>query len=218
MELLQARGDGARDTVEALIRSGRADMFAHARGHLEKQLAEGVHLARVRAHIAADRSPSNGAAHDAFLQIALDDYIQFVIACALGARRAVHGKRGFANVERGVLKREALSRAEGLETLLNFGPSWLAAPLAQLLDRESCDTTRSTGLSKADLEALENHRDKWVHEGARAAAAGPGQHMKELIALKLVPLFSDLTLEQLSSIDRLMVTRQYMKGETLFVQ
>ena len=36
--------------------------------------------------------------------------------------------------------------------------------------------------------------------------------------MKLVPLFSDLTLEQLSSIDRLMVTRHYVKGETLFTQ
>ncbi len=216
--LLTARGDAAPATVEALIRSGRPDMFAHAREHLEKQLADGVHLARVRAHIAADRSSSNGAVPSAFLRIALDDYIQFVVACGLGAMRALHGKRGFTTIEQGVLSREPLARAEGLETLLNFGPGWLAAPLAQLLDRESFDTTGSRGLSKTDLEALENHQDTWVQEGARATSAGLGQHMKELIALKLVPLFSDLTLEQLSSIDRLMVTRHYMKGETLFTQ
>ena len=40
--------------------------------------------------------------------------------------------------------------------------------------------------------------------------------MKELIALKQVPIFSTLTLEQLASIDRLMVTRHYMKGESVF--
>jgi len=40
--------------------------------------------------------------------------------------------------------------------------------------------------------------------------------MKELIALKQVPLFSALTLEQLASLDRLMVTRHYAKGETVF--
>ena len=192
--LLQARGDAAPATVEALIRSGRPEMFAHARAHLEKQLADGVRLARVRAHIAADRSSSNGATHSAFLQIALDDYIQFVVACALGAMRALHGKRGFGTVEQGVLSGE---------------------PLARMIEPEMafCDLK-----GNMDLEALENHRDKWVQEGARAASAGPGQHMKELIALKLVPLFSDLTLEQLSSIDRLMVTRHYVKGETLFTQ
>jgi len=40
--------------------------------------------------------------------------------------------------------------------------------------------------------------------------------MQELIALKRVPLFSTLTLDQLSSIDRLMVTRHYVKGESVF--
>jgi CRP/FNR family cyclic AMP-dependent transcriptional regulator len=40
--------------------------------------------------------------------------------------------------------------------------------------------------------------------------------MKELIALKRVPLFSTLTLEQLASVDRLMVTRHYLKGEPIF--
>jgi hypothetical protein len=111
-----------------------------------------------------------------------------------------------------------MARVEGLETLLNFGPGWLAAPLAHLLDRESFDGSSSHGLSGSELGTLENHPDKWVREGARAALTGPGQGMRELIALKLVPLFSDLTLEQLSSIDRLMVTRHYAKGESLFRQ
>ena len=216
VRLLAARDDAAQATVEALIRSGRPELFAHAKGHLERQLADGVHLARVRARLTAERSSSNGAAHHTFLRIALDDYIEFVVGGGLAAMRALHGKRGFATVEQGVFSGEPLARAEGLETLLNFGPGWLAAPLAQLLDRESFEAMTSHGLTKADLEALANHHDKWVQEGARAASAGPGQHMKELIALKLVPLFSDLTLEQLSSIDRLMITRHYMKGETLF--
>src|SRR6202030_1335117 len=120
-----------------------------------------------------------------FLQIALDDYVQFVTEGGLAAMRALHGKRGFATVERGVRSAEALARVEGLETLLNFGPGWLAAPLARLLDRESFDETSSHGLSSSELGTLENHPDKWVREGARAALTGPGQGMRELIALKL---------------------------------
>src|SRR6185437_15854926 len=58
--------------------------------------------------------------------------------------------------------------------------------------------------------------DKWVRETAEAASHGLDEEMKELIALKEVPLFGTLTLEQLASVDRLMVTRHYTKGETLF--
>src|SRR3989442_1341715 len=73
-------------------------------------------------------------------------------------------------------------------------------------------------LSNAELEALENHPDKWIQEAGGAATNGIGEGMKELIALKRVPLFSTLTLEQLSSIDRLMVTRHYARGESIFLK
>jgi hypothetical protein len=215
--LLSARGDAAPATVEALIRSGRPELFAHARTHLEGRLADGVRLARMRARLAPDGGAHrNGTASLAFLQIALDDYVRFVTATGIAAMRALHGKRGFATVERGVFSSEPRARVEGLETLLNFGPGWLAAPLALLLDRDAFDSGNGHGLAPSEVDELANHPDRWVQEGARAVAAGPAPHMKELIALKLVPLFSDLTLEQLSSIDRLMVTRHYMKGETLF--
>ena len=111
---------------------------------------------------------------------------------------------------------EAQARVEALETLINFGPGWLAGPLAQLLDPESLDSGSARPLTNAELEALANHHDKWVKETAGAASGGPADHMKELIALKRVPLFSNLTLEQLAAIDRLMVTRHYVKGESIF--
>jgi len=217
LPLLQGRGDAAPATIEALVRSGRPELFEHARGHLMHQMTEGVHMARLGARLsAAHRRGENGSAEHTFLHVALDDYVDFVAESGLAAMRALHGKRGFATVERGVRSIEPGAKAEGLETLLNFGPGWLAAPLAQLLDRESFDPTTTRGLSKAELEALEKHPDRWVQEGARAVLVGPGPGMKELIALKQVPLFSDLTLEQLASIDRLMVTRHYLKGELVF--
>src|SRR2546430_15864365 len=105
---------------------------------------------------------------------------------------------------------------EALETWLNFGPGWLAGPLARLLEPESFDPVLARPLSHAELESLTQHSDKWVRETAEAAAHGLSEHMKELSALKRVPLFSTLTLEQLASIDRLMVTRHYAKGESVF--
>jgi CRP-like cAMP-binding protein len=158
----------------------------------------------------------DAAAGYTLLLIGLDDYVRKGIESGLSAMRALHGKRGFATVERGLMTDEGHARVEALETLINFGPGWLAGPLAQLLDPESLDSGSARPLTHAELEALANHHDKWVKETAQAASLGPGESMKELIALKRVGLFSTLTLDQLASIDRLMVTRHYVKGESIF--
>src|SRR5712692_4677559 len=179
-------------------------------------MGEGLRMARLSARVAGGGDHGFDEDRYLFLRTTVDDYAHHAAESGLAAMRALHGKRGFATVERGIRSIEPGAKAEGLETLLNFGPGWLASPLAQLLDRESFDPTTTRGPSKAELEALEKHPDRWVQEGARAVLVGPGPGMKELIALKQVPLFSDLTLEQLASIDRLMVTRHYLKGELVF--
>jgi hypothetical protein len=130
--------------------------------------------------------------------------------------RALHVKRGFATVEHGLTSEHAETRGEALETLINFGPSWLAVPLARLLEPEAFDPVLARPLMHADLEELAKHPDRWVRETAKAAIHGLDDDMKELMALKEVPMFSALTLEQLASVDRLMVTRHYAKGETVF--
>jgi hypothetical protein len=221
LPLLESREETAAAAVEALIRSGRPDLFKRVRLHLEHLLGEGLRSARLSTRAAASsrvHTNRDGAASFAFLRIALDDYSGHAADSGLGAMRALHGKRGFATVERGVLSSEPQARVEGLETLLNFGPGWLAGPLAQLLDPDAFDPGSARALSDAELEALANHADRWVQEAAVAASSGLGDGMKELIALKRVPLFSTLTLEQLSSIDRLMVTRHYAKGESIFIK
>jgi hypothetical protein len=216
LPLLAAQDQTAAAVVEALMRSGRPELFQRAREHLESHLADALHLARLSARVAsaAERQP-DGEAYEV-LRLGLDDYVRKGIDSGLAAMRALHGKRGFATVERGLVSDDAQARGEALETLINFGPGWLAGPLAQLLDPESLDSGSARPLTHAELEGLANHHDKWVKETAEAASDGPGESMKELIALKRVPLFSTLTLEQLASIDRLMVTRHYVKGESIF--
>ncbi len=217
LPLLSSRDEAAAAIIEALIRSGRPDLFQKARGHLESHLADAVHLARLSARVgAAARAGGADPAGYALLGIGLDDYVRKGVDSGLSAMRALHGKRGFATIERGLQSEEPQARVEALETLINFGPGWLAGPLAQLLDPESLDSGSARPLTHAELESLAKHHDKWVKETADAASRGPGEHMKELIALKRVPLFSTLTLEQLASIDRLMVTRHYVKGESIF--
>jgi hypothetical protein len=216
LPLLAAQDQASAAVVEALMRSGRPELFQRAREHLESHLADALHLARLSARVAsAAGRQADGDAYEV-LRLGLDDYVRKGIDSGLSAMRALHGKRGFATVERGLVSEEGQARGEALETLINFGPGWLAGPLAQLLDPESLDSGSARPLTHAELEALANHHDKWVKETAEAASGGPGESMKELIALKRVPLFSTLTLEQLASIDRLMVTRHYVKGESIF--
>jgi hypothetical protein len=204
--------------VEALVRSGRPDMFKRVRGHLEQLLGEGLRMARLSARVAG--GADHGADDDRylFLRITVDDYAHHATESGLAAMRALHGKRGFATVERGLRSAGPVARVEGLETLLNFGPAWLAGPLAQLLDPEAFDSGPARPLSHGEIEDLANHDDKWVKEAAAAVATGLDERMKELIALKRVPLFSTLTLEQLASIDQLMVTRHYVKDEPIFTR
>jgi hypothetical protein len=218
LPLLMQRDETSTATVEALVRSGRPELFQRARAHLEEHLESGLELARLSARVAAAtrRVDGDAAAGYALLRIGLDDCVRNAADAGLAAMRALHGKRGFATVERGLRSDQSHTRVEALETLINFGPGWLARPLAQLLEPESFDPVVARPLSRGELEALASHPDRWVRETADAALNGPGEDMKELIALKRVPLFSTLTLEQLASIDRLMVTRHYVKGESIF--
>jgi len=211
LPLLLQDDETATAAVEALVRSGRPELFRHAREHLEKQLTGADHLARLSARISLERG-----AEYALLRIGVDDYVRRAVEAGLAAMHVLHGKRGFATVERGLSSPHSQTREEALETLLNFGPSWLAGPLARLLDPDSFDPVVARPLTHADLETLAKHPDRWVREMAQAATTGIDDHMKELIALKQVPLFSALTLEQLASVDRLMVTRHFTKGETVF--
>jgi hypothetical protein len=218
LPLLVLRDETSAAAVEALVRSGHPHLYQHARKHVVGQLTAGMEMAQLSARVGVAMRHVDGdvAAGYALLRIGLDDYIRSAAESGLAAMRALHGKRGFATVERGLASVHPQTRVEALETLLNFGPGWLAGPLARLLEPESFDAVVARPLTQAELEALANHPDKWVRETAEAASHGLNEQMKELIALKRVALFGTLTLEQLATIDRLMVTRHYVKGESIF--
>jgi len=218
LPLLQARDETSVAVVDALVRSGNPDLYRKVREHLGAHMAQAGEMARLSARVTATIRHKDGdaAAGYALLRVGLDDYVHNAVESGLAAMRALHGKRGFAAVERGLASLHEQARVEALETLLNFGPSWLASPLARLLEPEAFDPLVVRPLTQADFDSLAMHPDKWIRETAEAASHGLGEQMKELIVLKQVPLFNTLTLEQLASVDRMMVTRHYAKGESLF--
>src|SRR5437879_10565810 len=171
LPLLLVQGETSSASLEALVRSGRPDLYRRAREHLESHLASGVQLARLSARVsgAIRHTDGDAAAAYALLRIGLDDYVNNAAMSGLAAMRALHGKRGFATVEHGLASVHSQTRVEALETLLNFGPGWLAGPLARVLEPESVDPALARPLSRAELEAPATHPDRWVRETAAAA-------------------------------------------------
>ena len=206
-------------TIEALTRSGRADLLVRAQAHLAEILEIGIDAAAAAARLRSFARLAGSGREDfrfAGLRIALEDYQNHVIEMCFGGLRALHEKRGFTRVERGLRSKDLGARAEATETLLNFGPSRIVDPLVRLLDPESFEGSAAKPLSETELGLLLRHPDGWVKRAARTILDGDGESMKDLIALKKVPHFATLTLEQLASIDKLMVTRHYVKGESIF--
>src|SRR5207249_9612039 len=154
LPLLHARDETSVAVVDALVRSGNPDLYAKVRAHLEAQLAHGADMARLSARVAATMRHHDGdsATGYALLRVGLDDYVHSAAQSGLTAMRALHGKRGFATVERGLASVHAQARVEALETLLNFGPSWLAGPLARLLEPEVFDPLLARPLTQADFD------------------------------------------------------------------
>ena len=209
LDLLQQETRVAVAALEAIFRCGRAEPVARATAHLAEVLEAGLSSA----------TDSRRAALDdrwVLLRIALDDHREQAIAVGLAGLRSLHDKRGFSRVERGLRSTDPAARAVATETLLNFGPARLVEPLARLLDPESFEGGPVRPLSEAEIGRLASHPDEWVRRAAETVRDAAQESMKDLIALKKVPLFANLTLQQLASIDKLMVTRRYLAGEQIF--
>jgi hypothetical protein len=219
LPLLEGEPRVAAATLEAVFRSGRADLVAQATRHLELALASGERSAdhsRRLGQLGRLGGPGSEDSRWAGLRIALDDHRDQTIEVCLAGLRSLHDKRGFARIERGLRSTDPAARAVATETLLNFGPARLVEPLARLLDPEGPDGGPARPLTEAEIGTLAEHPHEWVKRAAAMVGGGPEESMKDLIALKKVPLFATLSLEQLASIDRLMVTRSYAPGEQIF--
>jgi HEAT repeat protein len=217
--LLEGEPRVAAATLEAIFRSGRVDLVGRATLHLEGILAAGIRSAdhsRRLGRLGLLGGPQAEDPRWAGLRIALDDHREQAVEVCLAGLRSLHHARGFARIERGLRSNDPAARAVATETLLNFGPARLVEPLARLLDLESFESGPVKPLSEAEMMQLAEHPHEWVKRAAEDVRGGGGESMKDLIALKKVPLFATLNLQQLASIDKLMITRRYLAGEPIF--
>jgi len=117
------------------------------------------------------------------------------------------------------------ARADALEVLSNLGDRQAAGLLALLHEGGPVeDRIREAPASAAAPRSGEDvvaagceAADPWIRLAATAAAAGEGGHgvMERLLALREVPIFAHLRLDQLESIQRAMREETYVQGEVV---
>src|SRR2546428_2889229 len=112
LPMLLARDETSLAAIEALVRSGRPELFQRAREHLEMQLGQGAHLARLSARVAGAMRHLDGneAAGYALLCIRLHDFVPRPGETGLGGLRGPHGQPSLCAIGR---RRSAGPRAHG---------------------------------------------------------------------------------------------------------
>ena len=120
-------------------------------------------------------------------------------------------------------------RGDALEVLSNLGDREVARLLVLLLEAHPfeekiplvADLFQAPATYDEILEAARASRDPWIRK-AYAACTAERRHekneeedMERLLYLRRVPLFSQLTLEQLEAIDRILSETRYLKNEVI---
>ena len=218
VHLLHGHNEIAVATVESFIRSGRRHLVQTAEAHLAELLHEGVKGAREAAkfrRLARATAAEGEEPQLAILRVAHENFQAHVVEMCMAALRALHRKRGFETIEAGLRSHDPAARAEALETLLNLGPAWLVEPLVSLLEADSFETSTLL-VSPGEVHDIERRPEEWLGAAATTTHVAAGENMRNLAALRSVPIFAALSLDDLAGIDRMMVTRHYRPGDVIF--
>lgn len=121
------------------------------------------------------------------------------------------------------------ARGDALEVLSNLGDRETSRLLVLLLEEGPIEekipavggTLRVPSGPAAVIEGARDASDPWIRRGyiASRAARGSGsqeeESMERLLLVRRVPLFSQLTLDQLEAINRLLDEENYLDGEVI---
>ena len=227
----------ARESVNSLRRwTADAALLAVARARTQTSRAILEEVFRERVHeaweclAALQYAPDEGDMPGRFLHTALQNAHDRSTAMAFRTLelledplvvRSVRKALGYASVRR---------RADALEVLSNLGDRDSAQQLALMLeDGPVADKLRAVASTVRIPRALNDvvrhagqSPDRWLklaaaaHEPPPTAEPHPEVHtMETMLALRRVPLFAHLSLEQLEAIGRFMTEAQYVAGEVV---
>jgi HEAT repeat protein len=240
VERLAARGERG---VAAALPHLRSEDERATRGALEVIAASGVPrhreiLASELQHwvrqlwfrlIAHRRLPAQDGGAAAFLRVAYADALLRSRRLAFRTLELIEHPQIIRKVEKTLRFGSVRSRADALEVLSNLGDREAARLLVlyheggPLEDRIAAVETsvRVPGDSEALISASRRSEVRWIRMAAEALDETVrdnrvwSQTMDRLIALKQVPLFANLTLDQLEAVGQLVEESVYVRGETI---
>ncbi len=221
---LEADREGA---VEAALR-----VVAEGAGRRAQGILYGELRRRVRALwsslLAREGLPEEATLAARFLRAALADDVERNRRLAFRILELAEDEKVIARVERALRFGSSRTRGDALEVLSNLGDREAAELLVLLHDAGPLEDR--AGQARRFLRApqhpeeiaLAAHRSevRWIRLGAAAAPPGSAPQeeedvMERLLALKRVPLFSQLSLEQLDAVDRIAREASYLAGEVI---
>ena len=182
---------------------------------------------------------SRGAT-EPLMVIALRDFVKRTIGLVLDGLESLEDPTVIRNIRRCLETQHRQARGDAMEALSSLRERTLAAGLLALLEDGSTEERRAASVAWRGLQAgppwseimvgLQGHPDRWIRVAAAvmvdgAAPAGGGADyrqtkeyavMKHLLFLKKVPLFAQMSLEQLEIISRIVNELTFFKGEVIF--
>jgi HEAT repeat protein len=221
--------DGREPTVRAALRvcadaAGAAERERLLRGELRHQV-ERMWFCALAQH---ERIPGEDAA-SRFLRVALADAALRHRRLALHTLALLENERIVRKIERALRSGAQRTRSDALEVLSNLGDRQATQRLVLMHESGPFEErAQAAGMlacvpqgPEALLREVSSSDSRWVRVAAAARAASlPRTHsgvetMERLLALKRVPLFANLTLDQLEAVHQLAQEMTFLEGEVV---
>lgn len=220
--------ESVRTATAAVAAFGQASRVG-TREVLARELRERVRHAWTY-QMALHYTPDSQDRRLRFLKLSLDNAVKNHRFLAFRILEAVEGGSLIRSVEKVLRFANSRVRADALEVLSNLGDREASSLLVLMLEEGTLDdklpTVRGQVNGPANFEEVEqlvkDSENPWIRMAAEGSSNGSGEGhgreevMEHLLVLRQVPLFSQMTLEQLEAINQLLSEEQYLKGEMIF--
>jgi HEAT repeat protein len=216
-------------TVESALRVVDAAGLPTSRDILKRELRRRAHELW-RGVISYQLLPAGDGLAAAFLRVAYADGIMRNRRAAFRILELLEDSKVVRRVDRALHFGTTRARGDALEVLSHLGDREAASllvliqetgPLSDRRDEAAESVSLPSSSAEVLAEALNSESD-WIAMGARSISSthesdtNEEKVMERLLALKQVPLFAQLSLEQLEAIQQISQELEYLADEAIF--